>query len=242
MLFHWFVDSLSWRDQTDPALHLKKTDCASICAPIHFEWKPTEWIGSHLGSFLFKLYFFFYLYSIFLPSLLFLESRPAASPPLYISLFFHNLINRKQIPLLWKKGVCTQVLIAFLLLSFLFWFWERFFATGDWLLSSLTCIEATRKEKKKKKQQIYAQTLHNNNNNTTFPLATPPIPISLLVFSYFFLSHSNIFLLVFVAPSISISLFIHQNNTLALSSAQVVRRGIQPIDMPFIKYLFLYIL
>ena len=110
MLFHWFVDSLSWRDQTDPALHLKKTDCASICAPIHFEWKPTEWIGSHLGSFLFKLYFFFYLYSIFLPSLLFLESRPAASPPLYISLFFHNLINRKQIPLLWKKrGMHTSL-------------------------------------------------------------------------------------------------------------------------------------
>lgn len=190
MLFHWFVDSLSWRDQTDPALHLKKADWASVYMRADsFRMETDRMNRIAFWVFSFKLYFFFLsLLNFFALSLIPWIPPGSLTTTIYISLF-PSLINRKQIPLLWKKkGYAHKSwLLFFFSLSFLFILILGTFLR-HWRLAP-TCIEATRKEKKKKKHQIYAQTLHNNNN-TTFPLATPPIPISLLVFLVFFFSFS----------------------------------------------------
>ncbi len=89
-----------------------------------------------------------------------------------------------------------------------------------------------------KKQNNWFMRRHQQQHNVP---PTPPIPISpfpcfsfSLVFS-FFLS----FFFFLLVPSISIFLFIYQNNTFQESSAQVVRKGIPPIDMPFINSAFL---
>lgn len=164
MLFHWFVDSLSWRDQTDPALHLKKADWASVYMRADsFRMETDRMNRIAFWVFSFKLYFFFLsLLNFFALSLIPWIPPGSLTTTIYISLF-PSLINRKQIPLLWKKRGMHTSLDCFsssLFPFYLFWFWERFFATGDWLRLAL-------KQRRKRKRRRNIRFMRRHYTTTT---------------------------------------------------------------------------
>jgi hypothetical protein len=197
---YWFVDSPSWRDQTDPALHVKKKKKLfhAIRRFISYGNGPNE--SDRIFSFR--------------------ESRPAHHTYIYIS--FPSLINRKQIPPLVlytrrKRGM-QDAHKSWLLFSF---FWERFFATGYWLRLK----HRRKKKKKRKKQQETTDLCLDTTQHTTtttvspsqlhqYPISPFFLPLFFISFRfYFFFSHSNIFSLC-LGPLLFLSLVSYiKNNT-----------------------------
>lgn len=174
--------------------------------------------------------------------------NPARQHHIYI--YLPSLINRETNPFVQKqKGVYTQAhrhahksLIAFFFFFFFSLSYFCFFDLGT-LLRQWLLAPTGNGEKKKKKQQIYAQTLpasQQQQSNARCYFLHPNQSAVCFLFhfpnSFFFFFH--VLCLLSRCPfHFYFSFHTSKQYVGPMSSAQVVRPGIQPIDMPFIKYL-----